>query len=142
AITYLAGHAQRAHPQRDRQKGRLQLGLEPLLESNDLIEFSDAALVLTYEKLVYHSIQKEHTMKIDKLPFPRKNGIFGFGKGASCSIEPHTFRACLDHVPDHAHRSFQTFHEGLFRLREIDRTGITFVNDAATMILCGIGRMI
>src|SRR5881296_2594640 len=43
AITYLACHAQRAHPKRDRQTGRLQLGLEPLLESNDLIEFADAA---------------------------------------------------------------------------------------------------
>ena len=43
AITYLACHAQRAHPQRDRQTGRLQLGLEPLLESNDLIEFAEAA---------------------------------------------------------------------------------------------------
>src|SRR2546426_8794953 len=43
AITSLAGHAQRAHPERDRQTGRLQLGLEPLLESNDLIEFADAA---------------------------------------------------------------------------------------------------
>ena len=43
AITYLAGHAQRAHPERDRQTGRLQLGLEPLLESNDLIEFAEAA---------------------------------------------------------------------------------------------------
>src|SRR5713101_2972807 len=40
AITYLAGHAQRAHPERDRQTGRLQLGLEPLLGSNDLIEFA------------------------------------------------------------------------------------------------------
>src|SRR5207245_10800446 len=43
AITSLAGHAQRAHPERDRQTGRFQLGLEPLLESNDLIEFADAA---------------------------------------------------------------------------------------------------
>jgi hypothetical protein len=43
AITYLACHAQRAHPKRDRQTGRLQLGLEPLLRSNDLIEFADAA---------------------------------------------------------------------------------------------------
>src|SRR5712691_6935344 len=81
-------------------------------------------------------------MEIDKLPFPRKNGIFGFVKGASRSIEPHAFCSCLDHVPDHAHRSLQTFHEGLFRLGEIDRTGITFVNYAATMILCSIGRMI
>jgi Transposase DDE domain len=43
AITYLACHAQRAHPKRDRQTGRLQLGLEPLLESNDLVEFAEAA---------------------------------------------------------------------------------------------------
>ena len=43
AITSLAGHAQRAHPERDRQTGRLQLGLEPLLGSNDLIEFAEAA---------------------------------------------------------------------------------------------------
>ena len=43
AITYLACHAQHAHPQRDRQTGRLQLGLEPLLESNDLIEYAEAA---------------------------------------------------------------------------------------------------
>ncbi len=31
AIMYLAGHAQRAHPKRDRQTGRSQLGLEPSL---------------------------------------------------------------------------------------------------------------
>jgi hypothetical protein len=31
AITYLAYHAQRAHPQRDRHTGRSQLGLEPSL---------------------------------------------------------------------------------------------------------------
>jgi DDE family transposase len=43
AITYLACHAQRAHPERDRHTGRLQLGLEPLLGSNDLIEFAEAA---------------------------------------------------------------------------------------------------
>src|ERR687885_2734041 len=43
AITYLACHAQRAHPKRDRQTGRSQLGLEPLLESNDLIAFAEAA---------------------------------------------------------------------------------------------------
>src|SRR5262249_45402409 len=42
-MTYLACHAQRAHPKRDRQTGRLQLGLEPLLESNDLIELAEAA---------------------------------------------------------------------------------------------------
>src|SRR3989454_6774322 len=43
AIMYLACHAQRAHPKRDRHTGRSQLGLEPLLGSNDLIEFADAA---------------------------------------------------------------------------------------------------
>ena len=43
AITYLACHAQRAHPKRDRQTGRSQLGLEPLFGSNDVIEFAEAA---------------------------------------------------------------------------------------------------
>ncbi len=33
AITSLAWHAQRAHPKRDRQTGRSQLGLEPLFAS-------------------------------------------------------------------------------------------------------------
>jgi hypothetical protein len=31
AIDYLAGNARRAHPQRDRHRGRLQFGLEPIL---------------------------------------------------------------------------------------------------------------
>ena len=43
AITYLACHARRAHPKRDRQTGRLQLGLAPLSGSNDVIEFAEAA---------------------------------------------------------------------------------------------------
>src|SRR2546426_1513879 len=43
AVTYLACHAQRAHPARDRQTGRLQLGLEPLFWSDDMIEFAEAA---------------------------------------------------------------------------------------------------
>jgi ribosome-associated translation inhibitor RaiA len=43
AITYLARHAQRAHPKRDRQIGRSQLGLEPLFGSDDVIEFAEAA---------------------------------------------------------------------------------------------------
>ena len=43
AVTYLACHAQRAHPKRDRQTGRLQLGLEPLFGSEDVIEFAEAA---------------------------------------------------------------------------------------------------
>src|SRR5258706_13483006 len=50
--------------------------------------------------------------------------------------------ACLEHVPHHAHRGFQTFHEGIFCLGEIDRTVFTFVYDPVTMILCAIGRMI
>jgi len=43
AVTYLACHAQRAHPKRDRQTGRLQLGLDPLFGSDDMIEFAEAA---------------------------------------------------------------------------------------------------
>jgi hypothetical protein len=43
AVTYLAYHAQRAHPERDRHTGRLQLGLEPLFGSDDMIEFAEAA---------------------------------------------------------------------------------------------------
>ena len=58
------------------------------------------------------------------------------------AFNPHTLGACLDHLLDHAHRGFQTFQEGIFGLGEIGRTVLTFVNDTATMILCGIGRMI
>ncbi len=43
AATYLACHAQRAHPARDRLTGRSQLGLEPLCGSDDAIEFAEAA---------------------------------------------------------------------------------------------------
>src|SRR5215470_6552334 len=43
AITYLACHAQRAHPARDCRTGRAQLGLEPLFGSDDVIEFAEAA---------------------------------------------------------------------------------------------------
>ena len=43
AITYLARHAQRAHPKRDRRTGRSQLGLEPFFENADVIEFTEAA---------------------------------------------------------------------------------------------------
>jgi hypothetical protein len=43
AITYLACHAQRAHPARDRQRGRMQLGLEAYFEHDDGIEFAEAA---------------------------------------------------------------------------------------------------
>ena len=43
AITYLACHAQRAHPKRDRQTGRAQLGLEPYFENDGMIEFAEAA---------------------------------------------------------------------------------------------------
>ena len=87
-------------------------------------------------------IQKEHLMEIDKLSFPRKDRILGFLKGASGGVSSPTLGAGLEHVPDHADRGFQAFHEGIFCLREIDRTVLTFVNDTATMILCGVGRMI
>jgi hypothetical protein len=43
AITSLACHAQRAHPKRDRQTGRAQLGLELCVENDDVIEFAEAA---------------------------------------------------------------------------------------------------
>ena len=43
AVTYLACHAQRAHPERDRHIGRSQLGREPLFGSDDGIEFAEAA---------------------------------------------------------------------------------------------------
>ena len=43
AITYLARHAQRAHPARDRQTGRSQLGLEPCFAHEDIIEFAEAS---------------------------------------------------------------------------------------------------
>jgi membrane glycosyltransferase len=43
AITYLACHAQRAHPKRDRATGRSQLGLEPLFGNDDAIELAKAA---------------------------------------------------------------------------------------------------
>src|SRR3989449_9223047 len=42
-ITSLACHAQRAHPTRDRQTGRSQLGLAPFFENDDMIEFAEAA---------------------------------------------------------------------------------------------------
>jgi hypothetical protein len=43
AITYLARHAQRAHPARDRQTGRSQRGLEPCFAHEDMSEFAEAA---------------------------------------------------------------------------------------------------
>src|SRR5712671_4990928 len=43
AMTYLACHAQRAHPKRDRQTGRAQLGLESLCGSDNAVEFAEAA---------------------------------------------------------------------------------------------------
>ncbi|SRR6266851_1316853 len=43
AVTYLACHARRAHPARDRQTGRSQLGLEPFFEKDDMIECAEAA---------------------------------------------------------------------------------------------------
>ncbi len=43
AITYLACHAQHAHPKRERATGRSQVGLEPLFGSDDAIELAEAA---------------------------------------------------------------------------------------------------
>ena len=43
AITYLACHAQRAHPKRDRQTGRSQLGLEPCGAHDVVSELAEAA---------------------------------------------------------------------------------------------------
>src|SRR5947207_8912809 len=43
AITYLACHAQRAHPKRDRRMGRSQLGLEPFFANDEVREFAEAA---------------------------------------------------------------------------------------------------
>jgi len=43
AGTYLACHAQRAQPERDRPIGRSQLGLEPFFENDDMIECAEAA---------------------------------------------------------------------------------------------------
>jgi hypothetical protein len=43
ASTYLACHAQRAHPKRDRHTGRSQLGLEPLMRDEDVIAWAEAA---------------------------------------------------------------------------------------------------
>ena len=43
AITYLACHAQRAPPTRDRRTGRSQLGLEPFFANDEVREFAEAA---------------------------------------------------------------------------------------------------
>jgi Transposase DDE domain len=43
AVAYLACHAQRAHPKRDRQTGRSQLGLEPLFGDEEVNEWAEAA---------------------------------------------------------------------------------------------------
>ena len=43
AITYLACHARRADPERERQTGRSQLGLGPCFENDDAIEFAEVA---------------------------------------------------------------------------------------------------
>ena len=80
-------------------------------------------------------------MEIAKLSFPSKNRILSFLKGASGGIEPHTLGTCFDHLPDHADRRLQACHEGLFRLGKVGRTVCTFVNDTATIMLRGIGRM-
>src|SRR5262249_26139127 len=92
-------------------------------------------------KLVDHSLQQEPTMEIDQLSFPSKDGLLGFLKGTRGGIAPHPLGACLDHLPEHADRSFHTCHEGLFGLGKVARAARTFVHDTAPMIRCGIGRM-
>jgi len=49
AITSLACQARPAHPKRDRHTGRSQRGLAPFFAYDDMIEFVEAASVLTYE---------------------------------------------------------------------------------------------
>jgi hypothetical protein len=90
---------------------------------------------------MHQRLEKEHPIEIAKLSFPRQDRILGFLKGASGSIEPHTLRARLDHLPDHADRGVHACHEGLFRLGKVVQTAGTFVNDPATMMLRRIGRM-
>src|SRR5215467_4847797 len=90
---------------------------------------------------MHQCIEEEDLMECCKLAFPHQDRILGFLKGASGGIEPHPLGACLEHLPDHTDRGFQTFQEGLFCLGEIDRTVLTFVNDTTAMILCSIGRM-
>src|SRR5438445_13798375 len=81
-------------------------------------------------------------MEINKLSFPSKDRMLSFLKGASGGMESHPLGACLEYLPNHADRSFQAFHEGLFRLGKIVQTARTFVNDTAPMMLCCISRMI
>src|SRR6266705_933476 len=86
--------------------------------------------------------EDKHLLEIENLSFPRKDRMLGFLKGASGGIASHPLGAGLAYVPDHADRGFPTFEEGIFRLGAIGRTVLTCVNDTATMILCGRGRMI
>src|SRR6266446_3008845 len=90
---------------------------------------------------MHQRIEQEHPMEINKFPLPSKDGIFGFSKSASGGIEAHALGACLEYLPNHAHRGLQTFQEGIFGLGERGRTVLTFVHDTATMILCGVGQM-
>src|SRR5215831_14526903 len=91
---------------------------------------------------MYQRIEKEHLMEIEKPSFPRQDRILGFLKGARGGISSQPLGAGLEHVPDHADRGVQAFQERIFGLGERGRTVLTFVYDTATMILCGIGRMI
>ena len=92
-------------------------------------------------KLMPHCLQEEHLMEFCKRAFPRQDRILGFLKGARGGIAPHPLGACLEHVPDHAHRSLHACHKGLFGLRDIDWTVLTLVHDTATLMLGSIGRM-
>ena len=90
---------------------------------------------------MHQCIEEEDLMEIATRSFPRQDRILGFLKGARGGVEPHPLCACLAHLPDHADRSFQACHEGLFCLRKVGRTVRTLVNDPATMMLGGRGRM-
>src|SRR5262252_9667552 len=94
------------------------------------------------EESMHQRREQESPMEIEQLAFPRKDRLLGLLKGARGGIEPHPVGTCLDHLPDHAHRGFQPFQEGMFCLRETGRAGSTCVHDTATMILCGRGRII
>ena len=47
AIDYLAGNAKRAHPKRDRQRGRLQFGLEPISRILNYITYEGSSVIRT-----------------------------------------------------------------------------------------------
>jgi hypothetical protein len=93
------------------------------------------------EERMPQRLEEADLMESTKLSFPSKDRILGFRKGARGGVEPPPLRACFDHWPDHADRRFQARHEGVFCLGKVGRTVCTLVQDTATMMLRGIGRM-